>query len=764
MWLKEALQIIPNLTSLKVIEETPVEKHFPLAGIVDQTTYTKTGKPVGVVEVNGRDFSGLPSDELKMMFNGRKGFFDNLSPYINVMHQVHRQKLSRDVQDGIFETDISQKIGKVWNENFKESYRTRHYLVFVPGFESWKEKLFFAGGKEKDDTGAEFQRILKDTIRQAVNSLKSYGAREIEGDELTSYWAFLLNGKHVEQKSPEDGLFKDMLSSVDILFPKKEKYQIYRNSEDRYSGWLRIKTPAQLATDGLFRSLIKNQVEFSLYQTYSPIEKKEYLSIVKDWENNVTMFQKDAKMWALELEDLKQRITNDDMIGMKYRFALEVFGINPEELEVNIALVTDAVNQHGFRVAREQANQEPLFWARFPDNHQFNVRAKEVTSENGAHFTTFESYGQGLESCSWGQSPVSLFKTVDGGDYSFIFHESTRKKALGNTVVIGGSGSGKTTLISFLLSQCQRYKNFKVLAFDRLNGLEIFTRTHGGNYIDLAQGAPKINPFLIPDSAGNRAFLQNWLHILTHTNENDPNHVKQIANAVVENFNLDDISDRNLETLGMEAFGLQEPGSVRDRLTRWLPGGANGDIFSHKEDLLDNDSHITTYDMTTLLDLPDILVPLAYYIFHKLLISQTPGGFITFVDELVKYINNEYFQPHIKTLLGEVRKNDGCFVGATQELAPIMNSDISSVFQSNIATWILYPEPGADKKIYEKIGVNSRELDWIKNGPPHQVLVKRKTKESVVLDVDLTPLGSLLDQNFNSSKEDVLKYRKEHKI
>ena len=42
------------------------------------------------------------------------------------------------------------------------------------------------------------------------------------------------------------------------------------------------------------------------------------------------------------------------------------------------------------------------------------------------------------------------------------------------------------------------------------------------------------------------------------------------------------------------------------------------------------------------------------------------------------------------------------------------------------------------------LGLNQAEFDWIKVPKKRQVLIKRKGGESVILDVDLSPLGRYL--------------------
>jgi type IV secretion/conjugal transfer VirB4 family ATPase len=374
-----------------------------------------------------------------------------------------------------------------------------------------------------------------------------------------------------------------------------------------------------------------------------------------------------------------------------------------------------------------------------------------LTSENAAHLASFATVGEGLDTCSWGDAPVTSFKTLSGSEYGFTFHSSPTSKAPGHTLILGGTNSGKTTLISFLLSQCFKYPNFRVLAFDRLHGLEVTTRMHDGIYIDVVDGV-SINPVMLPNDAETKAFLSSWFQVLT--GKTDDAATDAIGHAIDQLFTLDP-KERSLPNIA-DAFGLNQQGTMRRSMERWLTGPLSH-FFTGKDDLLDFSRPLVTFDMTTLLDLPEVLAPLAYYLFHKLLVSsRDKGGYIVFVDELPKYLASPVFAPKIEMLLQEIRKTDGAFVGAAQSADSILNSPSAAKFLTNIETYIFYPDPRASKAHYiDALGLNESEFHWLTAGnKPREALIKRKSGESTIVNVDLLPLGHYL-KAFDSSVDAV---------
>lgn len=741
--------------SHKVEPTTSIIEKFPLI-LCDESgaTFTKGGNCSRVVELLGRDYSGLDYAVIEALFQKRKLFFDTLPPGITVFVQSHRHKVTKDLSQEAdsFSIDIAGEIAEQWAKNFKISYQTRHYLIFATADDSLGEQLLMRADKDSDESLAtEKIKTLDNAVQTTLVQFADYGASEVKGDDLASYWAWLINGYKIKQKMPEGGFFDDHLFGSTLLWPQGKKIQIYEGPlEDIYSAWLIIKAPAMSTDHNLLESLFKLKKTFSIFQTFSRFDKQAALKEISDKEKNMQSFMAGGSdLIELEIREVENRVTADDISLVRHRFSIEVLEGSREELEKSVRQIINAVQTWGFQVAREGVNQEPLFWSRFPDMQKFNPRQKFTTSENAAHFATFASVGEGQPACTWGDAPVTQFQTAAGSAYSFIFHESTAKQAPGNTMIVGGMGKGKTVLISFLMSQCFRFPDFKALAFDRLHGLEVFTRFHNGSYLDFSEGV-NVNPLMLDDSADNRAFLNTWFQMLT--GKHDELSQDYIGNAISNLFELDK-KDRTLEHIA-DAFGTKEEGSIRAALHRWLPGESMGSFFNGKTDALDFSSPMATFDNTTLLEVPDVLGPMTYYIFHKLFQTvRNTGGYLVFVDELAKYLKSKEFRPKIEVLLQEIRKTEGVFAGAVQDLGTVFNDEeMASKFRNNIATWVLFPEPLGEEKHYKDVlRLNDKEFKWVTQDHPRQVLIKKKSGESVILNVDLLPIGKYLNV-FDSGK------------
>lgn len=741
-------------------EFTQVEEKNPIICILpDGTTITKDSEHARVIELTGKDYTGLDDETFDYLSSCRKQFFDSLPSSISVLFQSHRQRMKQAIEVETYNNEMAGVIARKWAENFKESFRTRHFIVFVTDESGFLDQVAgFVDKKNKTGISEGLSQSLDDAVSSAMSRLSEYGPRLLNGDDLASYWAMLHNGRPVHQKLPKNGLVDGILAGTGLHWPKGERHQVYNSETQRFSSWLILLTPP-IATDvNILHDLFKTSYELSLFQSFRRYEKATATFKVNDKRKNIQSFVRANDIIYLELQEIENRIQADEISLLSHRFALEVFADSIDELKETVSQVRSIIERHGYRVAIEGLNSEALHWAKFPSMQHLNCRKRELTSENASHFSTMPTVGEGHRRCSWGPHPVTTFKTIQGGNYDFIFHADPGRLAVGHTLMIGGTGKGKTTVTSFLLSQALKFKGMRIVAFDRLNGAQVFTDLHDGTYIDASSFKNlKMNPVQNVDSPATRVFLENWLMHLTGCNS--PEHKKVIANAVHQAFSLP-YDERCLKNL-REAFGTPDPGSVAYFLQQWMPEGPKGGYFNADRDALNFDSSLVTFDMTTFLDSPDILTPLADYIIFKALqkIDLDPdfnSGFAFFFDEFPKFLRSEIFVPHIAFLLQEIRKKNGILIAATQTASSIAHHPLWETFKSNLATLILWPDPQADRAEYiDKFGLNETQFDFIRNGTSREILVVKIGGASVRLNVDLDPLGNL--KNVFDSGRDAVK-------
>lgn len=723
-----------------------------------ETTTTKDGDLVKVISLRGQDFTGRDDNVLEAARLHRQNYLEEVGSGVAIMIHSARFQVEGDMLGEAYESPVAQEIAAAWANTFASSYRTQHYLVIRTARVSLAERA----SKRLDKAATKApEKLLNDAVEVTLARLKEYQPAILRGDSLVSYWASRINGRHCLHKDNGGWVIDDLLSDTDLHWPDDKPYQVYIGQVNRYSAWLAIKAYPGTTDGGLINDLFRTRAEFNLYQTVNMMPKDASLAHVADLKNNTLSFVEAGAEILLELQEVQERISTDEIVCCVHGWALEVVAASPEQLETSVQSITRAIESHGVRIKRETLNQEPLFWSTWPGLEKHNVRSRIVTTENMSDFATFATIGEGLDRCSWGPMPVTRFRTEAGSEYGFTFHQGPDRLELGHTLVIGGSNAGKTTLMSFLIAMSMKYPKFRAMCLDRLHGLEVMTRMLGGEYTDFSE-LSGFNPFHLEDDPENRKFLQTTLAALAKVEEQDQQtqveERRLIHDAIDQAFQMPK-ADRCLDHL-LDAFGKGGPGSLRERIGQWASDGPLGGLFSASRDSLSFDRRLVGFDMTLLLQSPLVLGPVANYLFYRLdlEVRRDPGPFVVFVDEVLNYLNEPATAPHILRSIREIRKQDGVAILAAQEAAAINEHPMGKDLLKSIATYVLYPAPTAEREHYVKgLGLTDAEYEWLLRPHNRRVLVKRpNTGESVILDVDLKPLGRGL-KVFDSSTRAVKK-------
>lgn len=734
------------LANIKLPKETYLSQRFGLVALSDCSRFAidNTGQLTAVLALHSNTSDALDNDKYTQLFNVRKQAFESLGDEYHIsIHSIRKQKTHSE-KSKIPDTTI-QTLTNNWNKQFTSSYATQHYLTLTT-----KNKTLLAKTVAKQQQ-VDINKLeaIENTTTELISQLHEHNLELITSKQLISFWAAHLNGKQISIETGEY-LFDEFITNTNIYFPEKKNYFTYeQDSKKQYSCFLSIKAYPNELTKNLFKELQKFNAEFTIFQHYIPEEISTSIRKIDEKIgrlNNIAKFNETA---LVELSALQARLQNDEIKLFNQCWNIQIFGNSIEQLNTQVLDLKTVIERRNLLLLRETKNLEACFWAIFPTWENMRIRSYPITSDNLAHFVTFASDNAGLDRSSWGDSPVAKFLTQDNSLYNFSFHETGANQSPGNTIIIGGTGSGKTTLISFLLSQAMRFDGFKCLAFDRGYGLKTFASVIGASYTDFIATHQKINPLQMDQD--HQVFLQRWITGLL--NRHDDESIATISNALNQNFDLKK-TDRTLKNLA-DAFGKKGKNTIRNALESWLPTGANSNYFNGSTDALDFKHNFTFFDTSTILDNPTVLGAMADYLFYRLktVILDNPAPYAVFVDELNKYLDSEQFAPKLKETAAEIRKTNGILIMAVQAAKTLFDNNTFNEMKDNISTYILFPNNKAEHKYYcDEIGLNSAEFEWIKTAGGRQVMVKKNNAETVVLNVDLSPIGKHI-KVFDSSSD-----------
>ena len=735
-----------------------------------QTTETTSGHVCRVFELEGYDYTGLDEKEIINKFNGRRKFIESVGVGIVPTVYTLRFQLSKSLDIDDHGSFVSNEIAHDWSKGFESTFRNRHFLMLRTESAGVLDRFVDSQKGGGESLGARLAR-LDELGSNVEKELSDYSPHLLKGDSLASFWSTLLNGETSHIKMPKDGIYDDLLSSCGLYWPSdRQNVQIYEGNQDRFSTWITLKIFDDAGESAGVRPTVFNDLfgldhEYLLVQSFDIISKEDSLKQIKKLKARFESFEDDSLDLKIdELANLLDEIQKDSIKLTNFRFALQVFADTEAELITAVSSVNKVIKNHGFNSLRERGISEALFWSMFPSyEKKLQPRNRVMTTSNVACHVNFSSIGEGLNSCSWGDMPVMPLFTENGSEYSFCFHSNSQPKSLGHTLLMGGSGQGKTTFMMMLATHCRKYPNMKQIFLDQLRGMEVAIKLQGGEYVSF-DSQPKLNPFQQVDSNSNRIFLTNWLQMLSGSTDNRA--LETIHKVINQSYQLPQ-GDRYLDSL-VSTFGLQTDDSIRDNMARWFSGGAFEGFFTSKTDSLDFKSSMVGFDMTAINKSPEILAPVAAYIYHRIeeMVQENPSPFIVWTDEYKTHITNPILAKETVKAKEQYRKLDGVSVDAVQDISHVVGTKrepnkmgIDSINQYE--NFIFFPTTSADPDLLsEHCNISNDEFDWITDtSNTRKILLKKKSGSSTILDVDLSRLGMLL-KSYSSDADRVMELRK----
>lgn len=581
----------------------------------------------------------------------------------------------------------------------------------------------------------------------------------------------------------DEAFFSEVIKDISEEMSKGNYAYIRYTGADhvRFGAAMFLKYYPQESEYRVFEDLMSLQREFCLVQHFKMINKDVALEKTNLRINQLNQFGRFIGSLLGDLNDFANGLAADEFQQVMHSMHIIAYGDNPNETDDAVKAITSNLASKGINIKREEGNTEPVFWCQFPDYEDYAyAREVPIATITAADFCTFGAKPFGNTSCSWGDEPVAYFK-ADGANYAFTFHPTPERYVAGHTLCVGSTGSGKTVTNAYLLSQCLKYRGygeegrFKALIFDALNGLKVPVNAFGGTYIDIEDesGFIPLNPLQMPKSAKNTAFLERWIQSLApDLDDRDKNAIER---AVRTNYDTLDLPERSLYAL-KEAFGVtgyKEDGSptLAQKLQKWIPHHGeptlHNTFFNAPNDALDFKNQLVGFEMSFLKEDPELLAPLTSYLFHRFedYIAHNPAPHMWFIDEAINFISNPILYPSIRRALKEWRKRNGVVVAAIQDLETLNTIDVGQEFLQSFQTYILFKDSQASPENYlgregrAGVGLNENEFNWIKSHSTskREVMIKRKSGESVILDIDLSDLGESLSL-LRSDKEVLTAY------
>ncbi len=741
-------------------KEARAGDRLPYVRLIDESTLLlRDGSVMTAIQVPGLLFETEDSEALNAHAATREVVLrSTLDARFVLYHHVIRRRVSVELA-AEFPDPISRHIDERWSERLGSGqlFVNDQFITLIRRPARGKAGLVERVGKKfrrKDGDRLEADpkdlRSLRAASQGLVAALQAYGATPLAdyvgpqgniNSEMLELLSALYNGEMRPVRKPADDV------DVGYMLPYRrvsfglDAIEMRGSGSPDFAAVLGLKDYPEATSPGLLDSLLRLPFEMVVSESYAPTERQ------------TARERMDLAIRRLKCADEEAAAERADMLAARDALGNGAVGFGDHHLTVMVkerdlgrlddamAACAAALADTGAIAVREDTNLEPAFWGQFPGNESYLVRRALISSANMASFGSMHGFALGqAQGNHWGEA-VTLLETTSATPFFFNFHHGD----LGNFSVIGPSGSGKTVVMNFLAAQAQKFSPRTIL-FDKDRGAELFVRGIGGRYDSIRAGEPTgFNPLALPDTAGNKAFLRDWLGVLLKAE--GPEEEQTIAAAVDATY-ANDASLRRLRHFKELLSGSRrpQPGDLADRLGAWIGEGEHAWMFDNPEDRLDLTARVLGFDMTALLENPRLRTPTMMYLFHRIEERLDGKPTMILIDEGWKALDDDVFTARIRDWLKTLRKRNALVGFATQSARDALESRISTALVEQTATMVFMPNSRARPEDYcDGFGLTEHELALIRTLPAHsRCFLVRQPDASVVVRLDLSGAPEVL--------------------
>lgn len=765
-----ARALVNELTFGRVASrELPVARHVPyLRHLQDDIIKLNDGVLMTVLKLDGFSFETADQSELNVRLLARNDFLRTLgnSRFALTSHIIRREVFPTIPSS--FDNEFCRELDERYMASLgkKRMFVNDIYLTLlrrnmqghVGTFDVMMKRLM--GKRDAAGESVDEQTALTELLEAAAalkQSLGPYGARALgvikrDGiwmSEALEFLVQLLNGALPCPMPLPRMPLNEALATKRISFGRNAiEIKGASPSDSRVGAMLSVREYPAYTGPGSIDNLLAVPHEFIVTQSFGIVDRAEALSTINLIDRQVDMSDEAGTIVAEHLAEARDELLGSAALYGEHHMSVFCLGRTMADLQACVTAVGGALTDRSMLWTREDLNCEPAFWAMLPGNFGYIARRSLISSKNLAGFISMHNYASGRQSGGHWGLPISILETSSQTAYFYNHHV----RDIGNFTVVGPTGSGKTVFMSFISAQTLRIRpRPKLVYIDKDRGAEIFIRAMGGQYEVLTPGEPTgFNPLMLPDNGANREFLFQLFSFMLKppsVHETLSASEQQVIRNAVNTVLAGGPDGRTLPEFATLLRGRlrQNEGDLMSRLNSWVAPEQKGWLFNNPADNFSVTS-IFGFDMTRVLDLPDIRTAALMYIFHRIEELFTGDPVMIFVDEAWKMLEDPEFAYFIKDKLKTIRKRNGIVGLGTQTAKDIVKSPDSNTIIEQSLTNIFFPNAKADDESYsEAFRLSRREVAWIRENVPEgrQFLIK-SGQDSVIARLDLSSMSDLI--------------------
>lgn len=736
-------------------KEQRLRRFIPyLAHYDGETLLTEDDQLLQIIKLEGLAFQTRDEEELKRQKRFRNRLVRSIakSDVGITVHVVRRRHFA--YPEGSFPNRFCAELDAAWRRRHEqaEQYVNEIYLSFIKlpykagVLVGAKDRLAYLSHKRHRERLEGWRRRcaqeLRDVTHRALQTLAAYQPKLLGIYRKADGWYsaplgflnYLVNWQDAEVRVPRMPI-RDYLGKNRPIFGA-EAMEMRGWTKSQLGAFLSVKEYPDLTDHDMLDRFLNLPVEMVIAQSYHFEDRPTSAKEIEVQQKRLEQSQDKAADQIDDLTDAMSDVAGGRVAMGWHHLSVLVKAADNDLASLDRALVAveDCFVDLNIQAVRETLNLEACFWAQLPGNFQYVARKRRISTANLAGFASLHSFPRGRPQGNWWGNAITVLGTESKTPYFLNFHSGEGPYPPGHVLVAAPTGRGKSTLLNLLLAQAQKF-NPRIFYFDDKNGGEIFARACGAAVTDVALGEPSgFNPFALPDTAANRAFLAQWLeNRLTIGAEPMRADERQVIQTAIDGLYRHPQAERSLVEIA-SYFGLAREGSLRSRLGTWLPAGKYAGLFDNEEDRFRLDARFCYFNTTRIIqDEPGLLAVLEY-LFHRIDLAMDGEPFIIVLEEGWKLRRSAYFRARIDDWLMTVRKKNGVVIFITPDLGLAYDEKSDSLVKQPV-TFLYFACDRADERDYRKVfGLSQREFDLVREWEPEErlALVKHGNDSVVV--------------------------------
>lgn len=737
-----------------ITDDVEESDFVPYACLIDPNTIlTKNGEVLQILKVTGFTYEALQHADADLRKVIRQAVSQSIpdKSYAIWLTTIRRKKsLSPDAE---YPDEFSASMHEAWKDRnqWGRKFINELYITIVKEGENARissPKSFFTGLMGPVDRklrNAFIDRSLEaltDTVDRFLGCLKEFGARRLtvvqreDGCYYGEHLEFLEKLINLEERPmplDEVGL-SDYLTSGEISFAYNAMEVRSAEGDRRFGTVLTVKEYKEAS---LYRldDLLQKPCEFIVTQCLDFVNAYQALQSYKDQHYFLKVSGDNELAKSSELRAVLSVDQTDELAFGEQQTTLFVIGSSVQELEDSTRQILNALADIGIVAVREDVRFEESYWAMLPANFEFVARLGYINTRHIAGFANIQNYPAGnAAGCPWGP-PVTLFYTAAGTPYFFNFHLGDN----GHTTIMGPHGSGKSVLLNFLLSEARKYR-YRLFYLDAHGHADAFVRAIGGNYYHMEDQHSEyhhLSPLSLVDSGPNREFLKLWLTTLIDpTGQQIRQETVTLLEEAVAVLYDQPPEHRNLRFLA-EFLAIRDL-KLATALTKWYGTGENAHFFDHIGESVEPRQGIIGFNLQHLIGQPELLVPVASYLLHRITMTFDGTPSIVVLDEAWQLLYNPMFAPRLASWLDYIASKNGLVIATTEEMEEAATYPFCETLMSHAATQIYLPDDDPGDAYEDAFGLDEDECAYLEamSTEYRHFMLKRQT-ETIIAELNL---------------------------